>query len=105
MKGILKAKVVGVGTEPAFDNDGNPIEIATTFGLGIDCKYFSANRNDVVDIGDGTFVQASYVITVKDMSFDATIIQLINSRNEIVCEKDVKSLEVLENIKRVKIVV
>lgn len=102
MKGIIRAKEIA---EPQFDGDGVPTGVSTSFGSDISCQYYSANRNDVVDVGDGTFAQASFIITVKDMSFSAKQIQLINSRGETVCEKDVKSLEVLEKIKRVKIVV
>ena len=103
MVGIVKAILV-VGSI-AFDDDGNPLEKPTTYGLSIPCKYVSANRNDVVNLGDGTFVQASYIITIKDMNFNAKQIQLIDSRGNIVCENDVRLLEVLETIKRIKIVV
>jgi hypothetical protein len=102
MEGKIKAK--GVATTQ-FDDDGNPVGIPALFGFAVPCKYHSANRNDVVDIGDGTFVQASYIITLKDMSFNSKQIQLIDNRGEVVCEKDVKSLEVLESIKRIKIVI
>lgn len=102
MKGVIKAKSIAQST---FDEDGNPITVSATFGLPIPCKYISANRNDVVNIGDGSFMQASYIITIKDMNFTAKQVQLIDSRNNVVCEYDVKSLEVLETIKRVKIVI
>ena len=104
MNGKIKVKEV---SDASFDGDGNPVIASVIFGAEIDCKYEATipNRTDVVDVGDGAFQIASWIITVRDMKFNGKIIQLINSRNEIVCEKDVKSLEVLEKIKRVKIVV
>ena len=102
MNGIIKTKQVSA---PDFDEDGNPTGADASFVNGIPCKYVSANRNDVFDIGGGIFVQASYIITVRDMDFASKQIQLTNSRNELICELDVKSLEVLESIKRVKIIV
>lgn len=101
MNGKIKTKVVA---QYEFDEDGNPIGSDLGFGFEIPCKYVSASRNDTFESGDGIFSQASFVVTVSDMSFDAKHVMLINSRNEIVCEKNVKSLEVLEAVQRVKII-
>lgn len=102
MKGILRAKLAQATTE---DADGNPVVLEAKYSSEIPCKYVSANRNDTVDIGGGVFEQARYIITVRDMKFDASQIELKNSRGDVIAENDVKVLEVLENIKRVKIVI
>lgn len=101
MNGRIAAKIAGF---TGFDADGNPTSNPTTFGAWKSCKYVSASRNDTYDKGDGNFTQASYVITLNDMDFTATNVVLQDSRGNEVCVKNVKSLEVLESINRVKIV-
>lgn len=88
-----------------FDEDGNPVVVPNVFESDIPCKYVSANKNDVVSVGDGTFTQANYIITIKDMSFTAKQIQLFNSKGVLICKKNIMVLEVLESIKRVKITI
>ena len=87
------------------NENGEPIVVESFFGDEIPCKYYANRFNNKGTYVDGIFTQQEYSITIKDMSFDATQIQLINSRGNVVCEKRVQSLEVLESVKRVKITI
>jgi hypothetical protein len=98
IKGLIEA-------DQSFDNDGNPIGISDSFSSNIPCKYVSANRNDATSVGDGTFSQATYMITIRDMSFRSKQIKLFNSDSVCVCTKDIIGLEVLETVKRLKIII
>jgi len=100
MKGFVRAMYQTLG---GINEDGEPIAAVKTWGEYILCQY-AANTlsNKGVYVG-GEFQESSFTITLKDMSFKADFIQLSNSRKELVCEKQVLSLEVLESVKRVKI--
>jgi len=102
MNGIIRAKTNG---EQTFNLFGEPIVNTISFGSNIPCKYQAANRNDIVETGDGTFQQASFIITTQIMDFKATHIELLDDNGNVVCRKDVRSLEVLKSIGRVKILI
>ena len=88
-----------------INEDGGHSAAVKTWGEYILCQY-AANTlsNKGVYVG-GEFQESSFSITLKDMSFNADFIQLSNSKKELVCEKQVLSLEVLESVKRMKITV
>jgi hypothetical protein len=100
MKGFVRAVYQSQG---GINQDGEPIPAVKTWGEYSPCLY-SANTlsNKGVYVG-GEFQESSFTITLKNMSFKADFIQLANSKKELVCEKQVLSLEVLDSVKRVKI--
>lgn len=102
MDGWIQIKKI---SEPVFNEYGEEISNKSSFGVSIPCKYHSATRNDIVDIGGGNFSQASYVITVRNMGVTGAHFRLLDSFENIICEKDSKSLERLEKIKRIKILI
>lgn len=103
MDGTISAKIkTGGGNDP---ETGTPIPVESSWSEPVECKYKANLLNNKGRYLGGTFQQASYEITTTDMSFTAAIIRLFDSRNNLVCEKEVMSLEVLEFVNRVKIVV
>jgi hypothetical protein len=102
MNGTIKAQVV-VGS--SIDSYGEPTQGTVAFGDSVPCKYVSNNRSNRGTYTDGIFTQAEFILTIKDMSFSASRIKLFDSKGVQICEKQVQSLEVLEDVKRIKITI
>ncbi|MDO5106029.1 hypothetical protein [Capnocytophaga sp.] len=101
MNGYLRPKKQ---TAPTYNEFGDEISTSSAYDEAfIPCKYYSASRDDLVEVGNGVFQQASYVITTLDMEVTGKHFALYDSRKNLVCEKDCKSLERLETIGRTKI--
>ena len=100
MNGTVKAQIIIGGS---LNSDGEPTQGVETFGLSVPCKYASNNRTNHVTKSDMNFTQEKYIITIKDMKFSASRIKLFDSKGVEVCEKQVQSLEILEDVKRIKI--
>jgi len=102
MLGTIASKVaIGGGTDP---ETGQPIPITYDWSDAVECKYKAIELSNRGRYADGDFQQASYVVTTDSMEFDGTYVQLKDSRENVVCEKEVISIEILEDIQRVKIV-
>lgn len=102
MNGTVRKKFQASG---GVNSDGEPTPSTVSWGDAVPCKYSANTLSNKGTYQDGEFTQSAYIITVKDMSFTADQIQLLNSRENVVCEKRILSLEVLEEIRRVKITV
>lgn len=103
MNGIIQAKIkIGGGSNP---ETGATIPVEASWGVPVECKYKANLLNNKGRYEGGTFQQAAFEITTTDMNFQASIVKLFDSRNNLVCEKEVMSLEVLEYVQRVKIVI
>lgn len=102
MKGFINAQIVVSGY---INDDGVPVSASTEWGADIECKYFANVNNNKGRYPDGIFKQSAFEITTEDMTFDADIIRLKDRKGKTVCEKEVQSLEELENVQRIKITV
>lgn len=103
MNGTILAKIkTGGGVDP---ESGSPIPVESSWSVPTNCKYKANLLSNKGRYLGGTFQHASYEITTPDMAFRAEMIQLFDSRNNLVCEKEVMSIEVLEFVQRVKITV
>ena len=103
MDGTISAKIKnGGGINP---ETGAPIPVESSWGEPVKCKYKANLLNNKGRYTNGNFQQASFEITTPHMDFEASIIRLYDSRNNLVCEKEVMSIEVLEYIQRVKVIV
>lgn len=103
MNGYINAQIVVGGYIDELT--GIPVEDAVSWGKDVECKYFANVNNNKGRYPDGEFKQTAYEITTDDMTFRSKIIQLKNSRKEVILTKEVQSLEELEDIQRVKITV
>lgn len=103
MNGFIQPQIqTGGGT----NGKGEPIPSALSWGEKIECKYFVNTLNNRGRYEDGKFTQSAYVITVDDMDFKAKFVRLLDSRANVICEKEVQGYpEVLEDIQRVKITI
>ena len=102
MKGTVRAKgFIGGG----FNEYGEPIPTTIEWGNPVECSYYANTLNNRGRYSGGVFTQSEYTITTEDMDFDAKQIRLTDSRGKVVCEKVVQSIEVLEDVQRVKITV
>ncbi len=101
MRGYIRSKIA---VEEEFDEIGEEITKPIAYSEYIPCKYHSASRNDLVSLGNGQFTQARYIITTRNMKLRGVHFQLFDKDKNFVCEQDSQSLEVLDRIKRVKIV-
>lgn len=103
MKGTISTRVTeGGGSNP---NTGEPIPVTFVWGSEIECLYAPVQNGNQGRYTDGTFRQASYTITTEKMDFAGKLLRLTNSRGAVVCESEIISVEVLEDIQRVKIIV
>ncbi len=101
MRGYIRTKQT---VEENFNEDGETIKTPNIYGEYIPCMYHSAKRDDLVNIGDGKFTQARYIITIKNMKLRGVHFQLFDKDKNLICEEDSKLLEVLNYVKRIKIV-
>lgn len=103
MDGMIQAKITtGGGLNP---ETGEPTPVSFSWDTPVPARYKANMLSNRGRYDGGTFKMSSYEITTPDMDFRASIIRLFDSRNNMVCEKEVMSLEVLEYVHRVKIVV
>ena len=102
MEGFIQAKLP---EESKTNEGGEPIVSPISFGEKKECRYISTLFNQKGRYEGGTFTQSAYEIVIEDMSFNAKAIRLIDSRGNLVCEKEIQSLEVLETIQRIKITI
>lgn len=103
MKGTIQAKVKNSGG--GTNEKGEPIPDVSTWGNPVECMYYANVYNNRGTYQDGTFTQSEYNITTKDLTFTATEIRLIDNKGNVLCEKEIQSLELLEFVRRVKIVI
>lgn len=102
MLGTIAAKVqLGGGNDPVT---GQPIPVTYDWGTAVECQYKAIELSNRGRYADGEFQQASYVVTTDSMEFEGSYMLLKDSRGDVVCEKEVISIERLEDIQRVKIV-
>lgn len=94
-----------IQAEGGLNADGEPIMAHETYGEKVSCKYMANTLNNRGSYMDGKFTMSSYIITTKDMSFEADQIRLLDREEKKVAEKLVQSLEVLTTIKRVRITI
>jgi hypothetical protein len=102
MNGTVQTQIV---VESGENEYGETIPASIEWGEKTECRYHANTLDNRGRYDGGKFTQSSYIITVFDMEFTAKVIRLFNSRNNLVCEKEVQSLEVLENVQRVKVTV
>lgn len=102
MNGYIQPQINHGG---GFDDNGEPIPSTPSWGENIECKYFANTLNNRGRYEGGEFTQSAYEITIYDMEFHAEYIRLLDSRGNEVIEKKVQSLEVLEEVQRVKITI
>ncbi|MDD2300874.1 MAG: hypothetical protein PHU69_14730 [Fermentimonas sp.] len=102
MRGFISKQIF---TDGYINDDGIPVPGSTDWGADVECKYFATENNNKGRYIDGDFKQIAFEITTEDMSFDANIIRLKDRKGNVVCEKEVQSLEELENVQRIKITV
>lgn len=103
MKGTIQSKVKNAGG--GFNESGEPVADTYTWTEPVACLYFANVYNNRGTYQDGMFTQSEYNITTKDLNFTATEILLKDKNGNIVCQKQVQRLEVLDAVKRVKIIV
>jgi regulator of RNase E activity RraA len=103
MRGTIQSlnKTSGGG----FNEKGEPIPDSSSWGNPVECLYVANIYNNRGTYQDGVFTQSEYSITTKDLTFKATEILLSDKDGNVVCRKPVQRLELLESVKRVKIIV
>lgn len=107
MNGYIQAKHENT---PTYNEFGEDISEESAFDAElIPCKYYTPNTqngelNFLVEKAGGIVTQASYIITTKNMTISGKHFALYDSKQTLICKKDCKSLQRLENIRRTKIV-
>jgi len=103
VRGTIATRVTeGGGLHPTT---GEPIPVTFIWTDETECLYTPVQNSNQGRYTDGTFKQASYTITTEKMDFAAQLLRLTNSRGQVAYEGEIISVEVLEDIQRVKIIV
>lgn len=103
MRGTISAKVITGGGIDSLT--GVPIPVTFTWGDPVDCLYKAVALSSNGRYAQEKFQIASYEITLEDMEFTGKTFRLTDNRGSVVCEKEVISIEILEEVQRVKILV
>lgn len=103
MKGTIATRVTTGGGIDQLT--GEPIPVTFLWSDEIECLYTPVQNSNQGRYTDGTFKQASYTITTEKMDFAAKLLRLTNSREQVAHEGEIISIEALEDIQRVKIIV
>lgn len=132
MNGTIRAKIVSGG---GLDEHGAPIESNYSWSDACECRYKPNTLSNRGKYIDGTFTQAQYDVTVFDMKFgiaeevltsesgmsiktqDGVEIStfdkksvsleviLFDKNGNVICQDIVQSIEYLESVQRVRIIV
>lgn len=102
MNGLIQAKIIyGSG----LDEHGEPTKGTETWTKKFECTYKPNMKRNNGRYEDGVFTQSEYEIIVFDMSFTGAEINLFNNKGSLICNKPVISIQELEAVQRIKIVV
>ena len=104
MKGTIIRTDTGMVAQ-INEQTGEPIKALPIVEVPVKCLYSSVHVSNHGVYSEGEFQKSSYTITTKDLSFFASRIKLLDSFGNSVCEKEVLSLELLSEVKRVKIII
>jgi hypothetical protein len=85
--------------------DGMPVAASESWGVKIACHIQKNMQNNKGNYKDGTFTQFAFTIFLEMQVFEAKRIKLTNNRNELIKEFEVQSIEFLDLVQRVKIIV
>lgn len=102
MNGYIQSKIIFGATT---NEHGEPVSGHIDFGEKRECRYKPNMKRSNGKYQDGVFTQSEYEITVFDMNFSASEIRLLDKNGSVVCEKPVLSVQELESVQRVKIIV
>ena len=102
MRGYISAQI---NSDGEIGDDGLPIFDAVEWGELVKCKFIPNSYEEKKVYADGKFTDMAFTITTSDMSFEAEIIRLYDSRKSLVFEGKVKSLFELNAVRRIKIIV
>ena len=102
MRGYISAQI---STEGGLGDDGLPVFDKIDWGELVKCKFIPNSYEEKKVYADGKFTDMAFTITTSDMSFEAEIIRLYDSRKSLVFEGKVKSLFELNAVRRIKIIV
>lgn len=102
MTGSVSAKIKTGG---GFDSIGQPVPVSYTWNDPVECNYQANGLSNRGRYTDGTFKQSSFNITTNDMGFTATVVRLFDRSGRMVCEKEVISIEPLDEIQLLKIII
>lgn len=92
-------------TSGGFDEFGIPIGSEKIYGREYECVYSPNFSNNKGVIEGATFTQSAFTIYVYDMGFQAETILLKDKNGKKVCEKKVQSLDELESVQRIRVIV
>ena len=102
MRGKLLYKIEQGGG--VIDGDTVPV-ISSWSPKAMDCTYQANTISNKGRYDGGAFITSSYSILIDEMDFSAKMVRLINTRGDLICEKVIQSIEVLEEVQKVKITI
>lgn len=103
VNGTIETKVKsagGINTTTGFPNVSQ-----ATWSTPIPCQYIPNTRNNLGSVNGEHYVQAKYQILIDLMQFSSEQIRLKNAQGNIIGEFSVISVEQLEAVGEIKILV
>lgn len=88
-----------------FDEFGIPLDGGEILSKEYECRYSPNFSNNRGVIEGATFTQSAYTIYVFNMNFRAETILLKDKDGNEVCKKRVQSLDELESVQLVRVIV
>lgn len=92
--------------EPGIDLEtGDPIDATTHEGNPVECLIKTIHKSNHGKYEGGTFTSSSYEVLIETQEYNPKRVKLVNSRNEMLGEFAVQSIEYLDMTGRIKITV
>ncbi len=85
--------------------NGIPVAASDTIGGKIPCHIETNKQNNKGIYVDGNFTQYAFTVYFDMQSFEANRVQLTNKREELIGDFEVQSIEFLDLVQRVKVIV
>lgn len=101
--GTIETKVkTGGGIDPVT---GHPVQPTSSWGSPIPCQYIPNSHNNLGVSSGQHYIQASYTVLIEERPFEAEQIRLKDMEGRMVGEYSILSVEALEAVCEVKIIV
>ena len=100
VNGYIKIKTVTGG---GLDPNGYPVPPTETWGNAIECQFIANSHNSQGYSNAGQFTTHDYTVLLEMQSFPYSTIRLYNDENTLIGEFEVKHVERLLKVDKVRL--
>lgn len=84
---------------------GDSVPVSSSWSSDIQCTYVANTQSNKGRYIGGAFTVSSFTVLIDQDSFNAKMIRLKDSRGVLICESAIQSIEILEEVQKVKITI